>query len=405
MPAISYARGALGDRVPGLMQVDPLSQSRERAFIEEQMGRTALDTARWELQAKKEAWEAQKKQADASGQLATQFLSLWGGTMTDLKSMFGAAGEGLKSVTQLLAGGEGKMPDEMKGYLGTIGDLQKMMTQQYESYRTEFAPAETEFLKGAREEMGARRTVTQRLLEEGQARPEDAAMRAGTDVKIQAEIGEREAARELMSMGVDPSAGRFGALSRRSAIQTAGEQAKAMNAARIAERNRATQVNLATASQLKPEQLATTAANLRGEGTKMLTATADLARTGADIIGRQQAIDLQRLQGITQIGSAYGNLASQYASAVSQPYGELAGYFLGKAGGAINPAGITNSMAPAPTTTRTAAVTTPTATSRTPVGNASRSIALGQSTAGSGGTSSQQSRYLWGIDTAEPKYN
>lgn len=357
MAIVSYARGALGDRVSGLMQIDPLAQARERAFIEEKMGRTALDTAKWELQAKKEAWEAQKKQADTSGQLATQFLSNWGGAMTDLKSMFGAAGQNLSSAMSLLKGeGGGKMPDEMKGYLSTITDLQNMMKEQYTSYQTQFAPTEQEFLKGAREEMGARREVTGRLLEAGKARPEDAAMRAGTDVKLQAEIGEREAARELMSMGVDPSGGRFGALSRRSAVQTAGEQAKAMNAARIAEKNRATQVNLATAAGLRPEQLASVATNIRGEGTKMLGATADIARAGADIVGRQQAMDLERLRGITQLGTAQAGLAGQYAQSVVQPFGELAGYYLGKSGGAISPAGISAISPTATAAPRTAAV-------------------------------------------------
>jgi len=292
------------------------------------------------------------------------------------------------------------MPAEMKGYLGTITDLQKTMTDNYTSYQTQFAPTEQEFLKGAREEMGARREVTGRLLKEGEARPEDAAMRAGTDVKLQAEIGQRESARELMSMGVDPSGGRFGALSRKSAIQTAGEQAKAMNTARITERNRATQVNLATAAQLRPEQLAATATNIRGEGTKMLGATADIARAGADIVGKQQAIDLARLQGLTQLGTAQAGLASQYAQGVVQPFGELAGYYLGKAGGTINPAGISTSTAPTVTSKRTTAVPTKPA-AKTPeydVGNASRERALSQS------QGKKAPNYLWGIDSAEPQW-
>ena len=398
MVAISYSESSFRD--PGHAQIDPLAQAVERAFIEEQMGRNALGTAEWELQAKKEAWAMQKKQADTSGQLATQFLSTWGGAMNDLKGMFGAAGENLTNVTKLLSGSGGDMPAEMKGYLGTITDLQKTMTDNYTSYQTQFAPTEQEFLKGAREEMGARREVTGRLLKEGEARPEDAAMRAGTDVKLQAEIGQRESARELMSMGVDPSGGRFGALSRKSAIQTAGEQAKAMNTARITERNRATQVNLATAAQLRPEQLAATATNIRGEGTKMLGATADIARAGADIVGKQQAIDLARLQGLTQLGTAQAGLASQYAQGVVQPFGELAGYYLGKAGGTINPAGISTSTAPTVTSKRTTAVPTKPA-AKTPeydVGNASRERALSQS------QGKKAPNYLWGIDSAEPQW-
>lgn len=81
----------------------------------------------------------------------------------------------------------------------------------------------------------------------------------------------------------------------------------------------------------------------------MLGATADIAKAGADIVGKQQAIDLQRLQGITQLGATQAGLAGQYAQSVVQPFGELAGYYLGKAGGAINPAGVADA-------TRTAAL-------------------------------------------------
>ena len=88
----------------------------------------------------------------------------------------------------------------------------------------------------------------------------------------------------------------------------------------------------------------------------MLGATADIARAGADIVGKQQAIDLARLQGITQLGTAQAGLASQYAQGVVQPFGELAGYYLGKAGGTINPAGVSAATTPTATPTRTQAL-------------------------------------------------
>lgn len=325
------ARTNLAGYQTNLQQYELAAADRANIKREQALGDLSVEQARWELQQQKEAWALKKSQADASGKLATQFLSQWGGAMTDLKSMFGEAGKALTSVTQLLSGEAGKMPAEFKDYLSQITDLQNMIRDQYKEYTAETAPLQRELWQAAREETGARKEITQRLLEEGKARPEDAAMRAGTDVKIQAELGEREAARELMSMGVDPSAGRFGALSRRSAIQTAGEQAKAMNAARIAERNRATNVNLAAMGQLKPEQLITAGTGMREAGTKMLGTSAEVAKAGADIVGKQQAIDIERMKGITQLGQAYGNLATQYAGAITKPYSELAGYFMGQA--------------------------------------------------------------------------
>lgn len=79
---------------------------------------------------------------------------------------------------------------------------------------------------------------------------EGAAGRAGADVAGQAEIARQSEARRVMGLGIDPTSGRFGALSRRSALDEARARAAAMTRARGTERERATGLRLAGEERL-----------------------------------------------------------------------------------------------------------------------------------------------------------
>lgn len=62
--------------------------------------------------------------------------------------------------------------------------------------------------------------------------------RAAADVTGQAEISRQSEARRMLGMGIDPTSGRFGALSRRSALDEARSKASAMTRARRTEMER-----------------------------------------------------------------------------------------------------------------------------------------------------------------------
>lgn len=314
-----------------------LMYSRDENYFtnqEAQMGDVAIDTAKFQLQQQQEAWNLKKKQADNAYNLSTQFLSQWGGAMSTMTDMFSKAGSSIDNISKwLMEGSSAALPEAVQTEIDKIGDIQSTIMTKYGEWETEYAPMQKEFLGMAREESQTKRQLSRTLLEEGKAKPEAAAARARTDVAIQSEVANREAAREMASMGVDPSSGKFGALSRRGAVQTAGETVKAMNLARNAEKSRTSAINLQHMGMLKPSENAMIGINLGNQGIEQLKTAADLGKTSAGIIQSQQAVDLERVKTAGNIAGQYGNLATQYGSAIAQPYGEMAGYFLGKSGG------------------------------------------------------------------------
>jgi hypothetical protein len=266
-----------------------------------------------------------KGQADTSGQLAAQFLSSWGGAMQNLQGMFGDATSVIKG---LISGTSG-------GGTGGIGDLSKMMTDSYKEYKATYEPMAKEFLSASREQLGQKQAITKELV--ASAKPDYAGVtgRAYADVMTKAEQQNAEATRKMMSYGVDPSGGAFGALSRRGAVDTAGMAASAMNQARVAEKNRSTALSKDLMGLINPNETASIGTDLLSKQNEMLT--------------KAGALKQSEMQTMSTLGQAMGNLATGYSNAIAQPYSELAGYYIGKSGGAINPTQASSlSMTPQP---------------------------------------------------------
>jgi hypothetical protein len=284
-----------------------------------QMGQTAQASAKWKLQQSKEAWELQKKSADMSGKLATQFLSQWGTSMGSLEGMYGKAFDSLAAVTKNIQGGTG-------GQFGALMDLTTQMDEQYQEFKQTYDPAAQEFLAGAREEAGLRRGMAQKITELGKTDYEGAMGRAAADVTQQSEIARQAQAREALSYGIDPGSGRFGALSRQSALGEARNKALAMNVARRGEKERLTAMAYKGMEVLDPSKQGQLALGFAKAGTEMLGAKAGIAKAAADVSTAQT-------RAVTDIAKTTGSLASSFGQQVTQPYGEMAGYFLGKSGG------------------------------------------------------------------------
>jgi len=270
---------------------------------------TASQQARWDLQLSKEQWDFQKKQAAAAGQFATKFMGEWSSAMKGLKDIYG------KTFDAIFGTGEGGAIGGQVGKLNELGDL---MTQEYKDYRERWGETEQTFMEQAKVEGQARGQAIGQLQE--YARPDYAGVtgRAAADVKGQSEIARQSAAREMMGYGIDPTAGKFGALTRRSYLDEARDTAISMNVARRGEKERAAGVSLDIAKTADPRISGNLALGIsRGGG--------ELARTAADVYGAgAQAISAQT--------SALANLTSSYGSQVVSPYAEMAGYFMGAGG-------------------------------------------------------------------------
>jgi len=248
----------------------------------------------WAFGAQKEAWELQKKQAGVTAELTKQFLSQWGVGM-----------EGLKDLYSQILGGDG-------GTAGAVGDLSKKVLEEYESFKTEYAPMQKQFFEQAGEELGVRKEMIGQL--RGLAIPdyEGAAGRARGDVAGQSEMARQAESRRLMSLGLDPTSGKFGALTKKSYLDEARNTAIAMNLARRGEKERITGITGQAIELADPRIASSIGLGLQEQQTGMLKTTADLARSQADIEASRAGV------------------VSSYARDVVSPYGQVGFTLLGQ---------------------------------------------------------------------------
>lgn len=270
---------------------------------------TAADQAAWDLQLSKEQWDFEKKQAAAAGKFATKFMGEWSSAMKGLKDVYG------KTFDAIFGGGDGGAIGGQVGKLNELGDL---MTQEYKDYRDKWGATETEFMEQAKVEGQARGQAISELQQYSRPDYEGVTGRAAADVKGQSEIARQSEAREMQGYGIDPSAGKFGALTRRSYLDEARDTAINMNLARRGEKERAAGVSLDIAKTADPRISGNLALGISQGGNA-------LARTAADVYGAgAQAISSQT--------NSLANLTSSYGSQVVSPYAEMAGTMMGMGG-------------------------------------------------------------------------
>lgn len=290
--------------------------------------RLRTDVGEWGLEREQEAWELQKKQAGVTADLTKQFLSQWGVGM-----------EGLKDLYSQILGGDG-------GAAGAVGDLSRKVLEEYESFKTEYAPLQKQFFEQAGEELGFRKEMIGQL--KGLAIPdyEGAAGRAKADVAGQSEMARQAESRRLMSLGLDPTSGKFGALTKKGYLDEARNTAIAMNLARRGEKERITGITGEAIQLADPRIASSIGLGLQEQQTGMLKTTADLAKTQADI------------------EKSRADVVSGYAQNVVSPYGQVGFTLLGQQIGAGTYAGggVPTGAPAAPAPAQTQAIPTPTPT-------------------------------------------
>lgn len=298
---------------------------------EERMGRqqfgaavTANQQSAFALKQAKEAWELKKKQSEQAGKLAGEFLQAWSGSMADVKGMYKSAFSALSGLSARIGG--------TSAQVGEMNETAKMIQEEYATFRRDYGAAEGEFMEGAREEAGIRRGAAQSLMDLSKPDYEGEMGSAAADVRGQSEIARQSQARALMGMGIDPSSGRFGAMSRKSFLDEAKNTAIAMNVARRSEKDRVGGLAMGAMQVLDPAKSGQMALGIRGQGTKMLESVAGIQKSAADV-------EAAKIKGISDIARTTGELTSGYSQAVTKPYSEFAGYYMGQAGANL-PTGI-----------------------------------------------------------------
>jgi hypothetical protein len=306
-----------GTPQPGLVSAYTRQEAQK-----ERMALQAEKQMRLQTQMMQTEFDKMKSNADTSGQLAAQFLQAWGSSLNDIKGMYGDAASVLKSLISGESGGA------IKPQLGGLKELSDLMKTEYTSYKEQYAPMEKEFMMGAREVAGAKRNILGDLAEGGGkwVDTEGAASRAKADMAIQGELQNQAEARKLMAMGIDPSSGRFGALTRKGAIDLAGETVRAMNLARQTEKTQGLARGTALANAMNPGEFANIGLGIRRQGTDILKSAGALEQAGANV-------QSQYLQTMGNLGTSYANMASGMAQNIANPLAEMAGYYTGMSGG------------------------------------------------------------------------
>lgn len=271
-----------------------------------------------------------KSTADTSGTVAADFLKAWGSSLNDVKSMYGDAASVINGLMTDKA-----LSPKLKG----LEEISGLMKKEYATYKEEYAPMEKEFMGAARDTMQEKRAIQREIAKGGGkwADQESAAGRAKADVGIQGELQNQAEARKLMASGIDPSSGRFGALTRKGAIDLAGQTVQAMNLARQTEKTEGLKRAISANEALNPTTYSEIGQGIRKGGMDLLTRAGEVEVAGVNA-------QSQHLQAMGNLGTSYGNLATGMAKSVTEPLAEMAGYYtgLGKntGGGAV-----TNPMA------------------------------------------------------------
>lgn len=236
--------------------------------------------------------QALKNKADTAA-LTKEFLSKWGDINT----------QALTTLQNAISGGTS---------IGNAEDnsLIQAVKNQIQTFDEQYGGIQTEALQTSLDDIKARQDITNEL--RGLAEPdyEGVTGRAATDVSTQSALAREASARELMSSGVDPTSGKFGALQEKSYLGEARNKVEAMNKARRSEKERATGLKMDVLDKIDP------------------SASADIAKMlmsqKSDLLGLQT----QAYNAATSADTSKANLANVMSDIASQ-YGSLGSTMLG----------------------------------------------------------------------------
>jgi len=248
-----------------------------------------------------EAWDATHgtskaaiESSQATSRITQQFLQQWG----DINEAT------LSSLTDTL-----KSLDSGQAYAGSeqIADLISDVKAQSKQFNKQYGSLESEAIESASADFRSQRELTGQYM--GLATPdyEGVTGRAATDVRGASERARQAGAREMMSYGVDPTAGKFGALTRPDYLTQARNEAIAMNLARRGEKERVTDITARGLELIDPTKAAAIASNIQGLRSGLTETRAGLAE--ADIEARTQIAKTKAdIAGqITDVGRDYGS--------------------------------------------------------------------------------------------------
>lgn len=254
--------------------------------------RIANESARIDLEAKKAAL---KNQASTS-QMTNEFLSKWG----DMNQ---------KALNVLTNSLNGTLTGNTEAS-GIYGDLINNIKTQITDFDANYGDTTKQLMDTTMQDINTRRGLVTDLTNMARPDYEGVSGRAAADVGTQFETARGEMAREAMSYGVDPTSGKFGALSKKSILGEARAKVEAMNKSRQLEKERSAGLMTNAINAIDPStsgNLASTLMNQKGQLLGLQTNAAQ-ALSSAEKAKSDTALGIANT--IKDIGAQYGSLGS-----------------------------------------------------------------------------------------------
>lgn len=267
--------------------------SLESAGLANRNAALANESASIDIAAKKAAL---KNQAAAS-QMTNEFLAKWG----DMNQ---------KALEVLTSSLSGSLTGGNAGGGGVYADLINDIKGQISSFDTNYGDMTKRAFDSSMSDIEARRGITTDLTNMAQTDYEGVSGRAAADVGAQSEIARGDMAREAMSYGIDPSAGKFGALQKKSYLGEARNKVEAMNKARASEKERSAGLKVTAAQLIDPSASAGIATNLMNQKGKLYDTQISAANAMSTAEKAKSDTALGVANTIKDIGEQYGSLGS-----------------------------------------------------------------------------------------------
>ena len=299
MAGIDYTKGGW----QGTTYVNPLFAQNYAA------NQMALEKQQLEMELLRKQQVAQEEQANLAREYAQQFLSQWNTAATESRGAFNTA---MASV------------DETKNYLKSIGEqyggqidaLVSQVQGDLAEYKQSYAPLEAEAIQTARQALGSQRGMMDYLQELSKADYAGVSGRAKADVGAEMENARRAEARDLTSMGLNPTDTKYRGSMRQSRVDEAINKALAANQARLGEKNRVTNVTLGGLQTIDPSKMGGNTASQIQTGKKSYTDTiSGLTQAGAGLQSNLASAQ-------TNLANTSAGLASSYGQTMMPQYGE-----------------------------------------------------------------------------------
>jgi len=230
-----------------------------------------------------------------SGNYTQEFLKKWGDINDQVLSTLNGAINDIGSGKSMYPGSE-----QLQGLISDIGQQSKDFSQKY-------GGVETSSINSAMNDINARNDLTNQFMDLSKPDYAGVAGRASADVRASTDKALAENTRQAMSYGVDPTSGKFGALTQKSYLDQARNEAMAMNVARTGEKNRVSDMAAKGLSLIDPSKSYGIAKDIAATKAGLTNQEANLQL--ADTNANNQAMQLKgALAGkVADIGSQYGS--------------------------------------------------------------------------------------------------